>query len=509
MLPFKAPSRLAIRRALTGPSALAFIPAISLGSFWIGGEALLLGVALILPALISILRTEPSATKDFPRDGLTGLMLRDGLENLLDINLNIARETGKNTAALVMQLDDFDEFTDRHGHKASDDIRKQVGLRLKDSMRDIDEVARLNRGAYAVAVAPSPRMDLEAMIQISGRLQKTISEPYLIDNSTVYLTGSVGFCLGNRSPEPNGPALLDAAELALKDAQHNGHGAIRAFSSDMQVKAKAHHALTEDVVTALENGEIRPWFQPQVSTDTGKVTGFEALARWYHPKRGMISPMDFLPAVEQADQFERLSEVMLYQSMVALKKWEGLGFVVPQIGVNFASDELRNPKLVDKIRWELDRFDLAPERLAVEILETVVEDTKNDIITRNIAGLAQLGCSIDLDDFGTGHASISNIRRFAVGRIKIDRSFVIKVDKDSDQQRMVSAVITMAEQLGLGTLAEGVETAGEHAMLAQLGCGHVQGYGLGRPMPFEDTLEWMRQHNAKLGKSPVIGRHAG
>ena len=146
---------------------------------------------------------------------------------------------------------------------------------------------------------------------------------------------------------------------------------------------------------------------------------------------------------------------------------------------------------------DLDRFDLTPERLTVEVLETVIADMGDDIITRNIAGLATLGCAIDLDDFGTGHASIANIRRFAVGRIKIDRSFIMKVDTDPEQQRMVSAILTMAEQLGLETLGEGVETVGEHAMLAQLGCGHIQGYGLARPMPFEDTLDW------KIGRAHV------
>jgi len=277
----------------------------------------------------------------------------------------------------------------------------------------------------------------------------------------------------------------------------------------MQLRDKARHVLIDEARVALDDGQIRPWFQPQVSTDTGEVTGFEALARWQHPERGMIPPSDFLPILDQAGLFERLGEVILYHSLKSLTLWDKAGFKVPKIGVNFCSAQLRNPKLVDKIRWELDRFDLAPERLAVEILETVVADMQDDIITRNIAGLAKLGCSIDLDDFGTGHASIANIRRFAVGRIKIDRSFVMKVDTDPEQQRMVSAILTMSEQLGLETLGEGVETIGEHAMLAQLGCGHIQGFGLARPMPFSKTIAWMEKHRQKLAETPKIGRRTG
>jgi len=170
---------------------------------------------------------------------------------------------------------------------------------------------------------------------------------------------------------------------------------------------------------------------------------------------------------------------------------------------------LRNPGLVEKIRWELDRFELSPDRLAVEILETVMTDCPGDTISRNIAGLSKLGCRIDLDDYGTGHASIASLRRFAVTRIKIDRSFVMKADCDPEQQRLIGAILTMAERLELDTLAEGVETVGEHALLAQLGCDHVQGFGIARPMPFDQTLDWIIAHQAKLQDVPVIGRESG
>jgi len=223
----------------------------------------------------------------------------------------------------------------------------------------------------------------------------------------------------------------------------------------------------------------------------------------------LIPPAEFLPDLQRGNMLERLGEVILYNALSAVRSWAAAGFDVPKVGVNFTSEELRNPKLLEKLEWELDRFNLAADRLAIEVLETVVALSPEDIIARNINGLAKMGCSSDLDDFGTGHASISSIRRFAVERIKIDRSFVMKVDRDADQQKMVSAILSMAERLGLDTLAEGVETAGEHAMLAQLGCRHVQGFGIGRPMPFEHTMDWIRTHNAKLAQTPLIGRQTG
>jgi EAL domain-containing protein (putative c-di-GMP-specific phosphodiesterase class I) len=246
----------------------------------------------------------------------------------------------------------------------------------------------------------------------------------------------------------------------------------------MRRVSQARAELREEAGAALDGGQITPWYQPQISTDTGKVTGFEALARWHHPERGMIAPADFLPAIEQAGLLERLAEVMMYHSFTALKAWDASGVAVPQVGVNFSGAELNNPRLVEKIKWEMDRFNLAPPRLSVEVLKTVIARAPDDQVTLNINGLVALGCQVDLDDFGTGHASIYSIRRFKIDWLKIDRSFVMKADRDPEQQRMISAILTMAERLGLETLAEGVETVGEHALLAQLGCDHVQGFGI-------------------------------
>jgi diguanylate cyclase len=176
------------------------------------------------------------------------------------------------------------------------------------------------------------------------------------------------------------------------------------------------------------------------------------------------------------------------------------------VSVNFSAAELRNPRLPDRLRWELDRFGLGPDRLTVEVLETVIAATDNDVIVANIAALSAMGCGIDLDDFGIGHASITTIRRFAVRRIKIDRSFVTRVDQDREQQRMVSAILSLADRLGLQTLAEGVETAGEHAMLSQLGCSHVQGFGIARPMPLDEVTDWMTRQAQTAGRVPRIGQ---
>jgi EAL domain-containing protein (putative c-di-GMP-specific phosphodiesterase class I) len=171
--------------------------------------------------------------------------------------------------------------------------------------------------------------------------------------------------------------------------------------------------------------------------------------------------------------------------------------------------DLRNPGLVDRVRWELDRFGLSPDRLTVEVLETVIEDVGDDMVTRSLAGLAALGCGIDLDDFGTGHAAIGSIRRFSVQRVKIDRSFVRRIDTDTEQQALVSGMILLSDRLGIATLAEGVETAAEQAALARLGCRHVQGYAIARPMPEDAFLAWLEARRDALPAPRVRSDAAG
>ncbi|MCV2882383.1 putative bifunctional diguanylate cyclase/phosphodiesterase [Actibacterium sp. XHP0104] len=487
------------------PQALAFVPAASLAAYWMGGEAALILTTLALPLLLSL--SGPAAPR--AAEAGTGLTDRATLTAALDAWLLDQHGTDKHPAAMAIAPDGLGELRARLGNRAVGTASDRVVDRIRATLRGDDLVARDARGHFVIALAPMRRADLETLLQISGRILDALREPVSIDGTTIYLSGVVGFCPAERSPDAGGTALISAAETAMAEARSHGAGAIRSFSAEMQRSIIRRHDLRGELDRALAERQIKPWFQPQLCTDTGRVSGFEALARWVHPKKGIIPPAEFLTALIETGLSARLTDSMLTQSLTAIRSWDRAGLNVPCVGVNFSGDELRNPDLVEKIRWELDRFSLSPDRLTVEILETVAADADDDMIVRNIAALADLGCGIDIDDFGTGNASIASIRRFAVRRLKIDRSFVTRVDRDPDQQNMVSAILTMAERLGLDTLAEGVETPGEHAVLAQLGCGHVQGYGIARPMPFEETIAWMNRHHEKLDHAAHLGQQRG
>ena len=495
---------------LRRPELMVFVPALTLAAFWVGGERSLIVVALGAPLLFAMAGAFrfSSGGPAVLHDALTGLALRPQIIGAMDKILSESPNTGMTTACAVVQFDDMDELVDRHGRAAQTEVLTRCAERMFAVLRAGDTVARLEGGGFAVALGPVRRLDLENAVQLCVRLQSALTAPISLNGARLYVTASVGFCMGERSPQPTGNALLDAAQVAADEALRNGPAAIRAYAPDMTRTRADRDALREDLETALDEGQIRAHFQPQVSTDTGAISGFEALARWHHPTRGLIAPADFLPAIEDCGLSSRLGEVMVYNALMAISRWDKAGFKVPTVAVNFSKSELRSPGLASKLKWELDRFNLSPDRLTVEILETVVAEKDNDVIVSNIGAIAQMGCGVDLDDFGTGHASITSIRRFQIRRIKIDRSFVTRVDEDREQQKIVSAVLSMAERLGMETLAEGVETPGEHTMLAQLGCGHVQGFGIARPMPVEETIDWINRHLARQTGTPRIGNRA-
>ena len=495
-----------LRHSLLGPQGLALLSAAMLAAYWYEGPGLMLVAGLVIPSALALAALAAAHGPGGPRDAVTGLPLRGSVEAELDRLLAGLPEQAQAATCFVVEIDDWSRLRRAHHAVAQDAILCRTADRLRAVLRDTDIVARLDGGAFALVPTAMRRADLDTALRMAVRLQGTVAEPLAIDGLRVHLTASVGFALPRQVPAATGMALLSAAEMALVSAMRQGPGTIRAFSRGVRSPRLAPTRLTSDVGVALEQGQIQPWFQPQVSTDTGEVTGFEALARWLHPEHGVIAPMEFLPAVAAAGQSDRMSTAILTQSLRALRDWDAAGYLVPTVSVNLNESDLADPAMPDRVRWELDRFDLEPGRLVVEILETVLAHGEEEMVVRNVLALRDMGVGIDLDDFGTGTASISAIRRFDVHRIKIDRSFIGRLDQDRAQQDMVAAILSMAERLGLRTLAEGVETPGEHAMVAQLGCDAVQGFGVAMPMPFDEATAWMEQNAERVDAGRWLGR---
>ena len=469
------------------------LPPLAWMAYGAGGEPALIAFALVVPVLAPLLRLVWPGAAPGPQC--------DQVIAHLDAALRAPGQTG----CLVLQFDEPEALCDRLGRSRQSQVLAASITRLRGALRPGDALFALEDGSLAVVLAPTDRLGLEAMVRIAGRLQMVVEQPLQLEGGVIHLSGSIGFCHSRQVEDTTGRAILDAAQVAADEARRHRPGGIRGYTAELAHARAERDALRADFAAAVAAGQLRAHFQPQLSTDSGAVSGMEALARWHHPQRGLLTPGDFLPVLEGTDHMASLAATMLDQALAALAAWDRAGLSVPSVSVNLSRAELGDPQLPEHLAWALDRHDLTPARLTVEVLESVVARDDDDIITRNLSRVAQMGCRVDMDDFGTGNASITSIRRFALRRLKIDRSFVRGVDTDREQQKLVTAILSLAEQLGLETVGEGVETPGEHAMLAQLGCAHVQGYAIARPMPVEDVPAWLGQHRERLALALRIG----
>lgn len=483
------------RFAIGMVEAMVLLPSGALFVYWAGGEIALITLAILGPVFWLLLyAVSKPVNEDVDFRGLGG---GKDMVAFLEPILEDMPFSNRTSACFVISFDDPSRQFEQHGALVRDRIVFLTAERLGACLRPGDLVVRLEDGSLAIGLSPVRRLDLEAVIQLASRLRAAALVPVSVDDLTLHPSVSVGFCLAEKAPAAKGECLLDAARTAADEALFHGPGAIRGYSPDMARRRTDRAVLRQGLERALDEGQIRPWFQPQICTDTGAISGFEALARWHHPARGIIPPADFLPVIEDAALSERLGEVILYGALSAMTRWDKAGFKIPRISINLSASELRVPGLAEKLCWEMDRFGLDRSRLTIEVLETVTATSEDDLAISNLGAIARMGFGIDLDDFGTGQASIANIRRFSIRRIKIDRTFVTRVDLDPDQKKVVAGIVMLCEQLGLETVAEGVETPGERSALAQLGCTHLQGFGIARPMAAEETFGWIEQAEAQ------------
>ncbi|WP_226622303.1 GGDEF domain-containing phosphodiesterase [Alloyangia pacifica] len=499
-----------LERWMLGPHMLAFLPAISLAGFWLGGELVLLAISLTIPLIYGLLLTSDSpAALRRARSG-QDLVSMATAQDLAEQSFEHARDAEMHTACLLLEAEGLDAISRRMGEDVAETLRVLFLHRLRELLRPEDSAMRIGDSRFMALIAPGLRLDLEALLALADRVQRGLEEPAATDTGVHYLSVAVGFCGSSRlRAGSDGADMLDCAQAALREAIENAPSAIRPWSEGMRAERRARNALLSEVETALAKGQIQPWYQPQLCTSTGEISGVEALVRWMHPQQGLVPPARFLGALQEAGRMEQLGDAVLHHSLTALRNWDQAGLHIPRVSINFSEMELRNPRLVDRLKWDLDRFGMPASRLGVEVLETVIAESPEGIIARNISALARLGCRIDLDDFGTGHASIGALRRVTVHRLKIDRSFVTRIDRSEDQRRMLAAILGLADRLGLETVAEGVESGGEHALLAQLGCDHAQGFGIARPMPAPQLAEWARAHALRIAEAQKLGRSNG
>jgi diguanylate cyclase (GGDEF)-like protein len=409
-------------------------------------------------------------------DVLTNLpnraLLRERLEHAV---AGIGEGSGL-LAVHMLDLDRFKEVNDTLGHSVGDGLLKAVTERLRGCVRETDTIARLGGDEFAIVQhVAEPAIETAALAK---RIQEAIGAPFDIDDHYVVVGTSIGIAIAP-SDGTNSDELLKNADLALYRAKTEGRGTFRFFQPEMDRRMQARRGLERDLRNALVNGEFALHYQPLVNIERDEICGFEALLRWTHPERGKIAPSDFIPLAEETGLIVPIGEWVLRQACADAATWPAH----LRISVNVSVAQFKSRHLVELIVSTLAASGIAPERLELEITESVMLQDENgafEILTR----LHDLGVRIALDDFGTGYSSLSNLRKFPFDKIKIDRSFVSDLSSANvDALAVVRSIAQLGVSLGLSTTAEGVETKEQMDQVRAEGCTEMQGFLFSRAVP--------------------------
>jgi diguanylate cyclase (GGDEF)-like protein/PAS domain S-box-containing protein len=423
-------------------------------------------------------------------DPLTGLPNRTRFREDLEQTLRRANRDGR-VAVLCLDLDHFKEINDSLGHPIGDDLLKDVASRLRTSVREGDTVARLGGDEFAIVQAGTDLQASESSL-LAERLVEIVGAPYAIQGHQLNIGVSIGIAFApNDGEDPD--QLLKNADMALYRAKEDGRGTCRFFEPGMDARAQARRLLEIDLRAALTRDEFEVHYQPIHDLNTNQITAFEALIRWKHPLRGMISPTDFISLAEETGLITQVGDWILRKACMDAAAWSR----EVRVAVNLSPVQFKNSNPVQSVIVALAASGLAPERLELEITETVLlQDSEATLAA--LHKLRSFGVRISMDDFGTGYSSLSYLRSFPFDKIKIDRSFVQELATREDSMAIVRAVTGLGKSLGISIVAEGVETNEQLGLLRTEGCTEVQGFLFSRPRPAQD-VEAMLSYGLERG----------
>jgi diguanylate cyclase (GGDEF)-like protein/PAS domain S-box-containing protein len=416
-----------------------------------------------------------------------GLVPRTELIRRLDGALARAAAVGGKVAVLLLDLDRFKEVNEGVGHDGGDLVLPMVTRRLAEVVRPADLVARV-AGDEFVVVCEGLVGELEA-VGVAERINLALREPVRVDRSELRLTASIGIAMTHGDGD-HAESVLRDADAALYQAKQRGRARFELFNETRRREVQTRRQLEGELERAIEEGELRVWLQPEIELPSGALIGFEALVRWEHPTRGLLSPVEFIPHAERSGLIDRLGEWVLGESCRFARQWrddrgaDGDGMVV---SVNLSVRQLADPLLPDRVQAALAESGLAPEELCLELTESALMDDA-DLSLSALRSLKSIGVKLAIDDFGTGYSSLAYLRRFPIDAVKIDRSFVSGLGSRAEDGAIVTAVLGLTRALGLIAIAEGVEQGEQRDELVRLGCAAAQGYLFSPPRPADEVI---------------------
>ena len=425
-------------------------------------------------------------------DSLTGLPNRALAMEELTFAVAAAERQRHRLAVLFVDLDDFSAVNDNLGHAAGDAVLVQTAERLRACVRKSDVVARLSSDEFAV-VLTELRESADAAV-VAGSMIEALSAPFELAQGRANIAASVGVAI-YPGDATDAEQLLKHADLALYRAKRGNAGTVTFFEPSMNEEVRRRFEMDRDLRTALEQDQMQLYYQPQLDLKTGRIVGCEALIRWIHPERGLVSPTQFIGFAEASGLIEQIGQWVLKAACAQFVAWHSEGLRLEYVSVNVSARQFQNPGLSGAVGEALQAFGVPPRSLHLEVTESAVLEDRV-AVRHNLSALTSLGTPLELDDFGIGYSSLAHLKNLPVAAVKLDRTFIESVHQSAGSQAVVRAAIDMAHALGKTVVAEGVEQDEELALLVRMGCDVVQGYYISAPVTAEHFAALVRQRAA-------------
>jgi diguanylate cyclase (GGDEF)-like protein len=453
-------------------------------------------IPLLLLPIVAVYATAAMSVereKQAYHDSLTGLPNRKLLIQDARARIEAADDRNLGVALFLLDLDRFKEINDTLGHQVGDALLQLVGERLADVVRPEDTVARLGGDEFAIVVTDVGHV--QQAMDVAERVRAALAEPFRRDGMSFEIEASIGIAL-HPDHGHDFETLLQRADVAMYVAKERSTG-IEVYSSETDRHSTIRLGMLAELRGALENGELELHYQPKADLRTGDVVGVEALLRWRHPERGMVPPDEFIPLAEQTGLMRAITQFVVDSALRQLSVWWNEGSRV-QAAVNVCARDLYDREFAEFLRQRLTEHGVPPRALMVEVTEGVLmADPARAAST--LLSLADVGVGVSLDDFGTGYSSLVHLKRLPVSEVKIDRSFVMRMDVNEDDAAIVRSIIDLASALGLRVVAEGVETQEAWDRLSVYGCDAAQGWYLAKAMPPAELTSWLQDFGRRYG----------